>query len=99
MKWIPQGLAFNNAGNLFETDNASGTIYELRPGGARSTFASGMNAPAQLAFQGETLPVPETSALGLLAVGVTAFLAHRRLIFLRCQVACCRTIRDNGSRV
>jgi hypothetical protein len=40
----------------------------------RSTFASGLNHPADLAFQ----PVPEPSALGLLAIGGTALLVRRR---------------------
>ena len=73
-------LAFSSAGDLFMADYGSGNIYEFTPGGARSTFASGLSRPAGLAFQGETLPVPEPSALGLLAVGVTAFLVrHRKL--------------------
>lgn len=76
----PGGLAFNSAGNLFEADNGSGNIYEFTPGGARSTFASGFSVPTTdgLAFQGVMLPVPEPSVLGLLAVGVSALLVHRR---------------------
>ena len=71
----PWGLAFNSAGDLFEADY-SGHIYEFTPGGVQSTFASGLNDPIGLAFQ----PVPEPSALGLLAVGVTALLVrHRKL--------------------
>ena len=74
----PQTLAFNSAGNLFEADFYTGTIYEFTPGGVRSTFASGLNEPTGLALQGQTLPVPEPSALGWLAVGITAFLVRRR---------------------
>ena len=48
-------LAFNSAGDLFEADNGSGNIYEFTPGGAQSTFASGLSNPFGLAFQ----PVPE----------------------------------------
>jgi hypothetical protein len=55
----------------------SGTITEITPGGIQSTFASGLS-PTDLAFQGETLPVPEPSALGLLAVGATALLVRSR---------------------
>jgi len=42
--------------------------------------------PVGLAFQGVKLPVPEPSTLGLVAVGVTAFLVCRR----RCVVATLR---------
>src|SRR5437764_1134250 len=38
------------AQNLFEADANSGHIYEFTPGGARSTFASGLNGLAGLAF-------------------------------------------------
>jgi hypothetical protein len=74
----PAGLAFDSAGDLFEADNGSENIYEFTPGGTKSTFASVIYPPLSLAFQGETLPVPEPSALGLLAVGAAAFLARRR---------------------
>jgi hypothetical protein len=69
----PLGLAFDSAGDLFEADYGSGNIYEYTPGGAQTTFASGLSNPAGLAFQ----PVPEPSALGLLAVGAAAFLVRR----------------------
>jgi hypothetical protein len=61
-----------------ETDLGGGNIYEFTPGGTQSTFASGLELPEGLAFQGETLPVPEPSALGLPAVGATALLVFRR---------------------
>src|SRR5208282_429097 len=35
---------------LFEADGGSGTIYEFTPGGARSTFASGLSSPYGLVF-------------------------------------------------
>jgi DNA-binding beta-propeller fold protein YncE len=66
----PIGLAFNSAGDLFEADYGSGNIYEFTPGGVRSTFASSLDGPVPLAFQ----PVPEPSALGLVAVGLIALL-------------------------
>ena len=47
------GLAFNSAGNLFVAnwpEFPPGNIYEFTPGGAQSTFASGLNNPAGLAF-------------------------------------------------
>src|SRR5208283_4713438 len=40
------------AQNLFEADWSSGNIYEFTPGGARSTFASGLSEPYGLAFNG-----------------------------------------------
>ena len=83
---LPYGLAFNSAGDLFDTDDGfSGIpsyIYEFTPDGVESTFASGFDYITGLAFQ----PVPEPSALGLLAVGVTALLVHRR----RCATATLR---------
>ncbi|HMD53486.1 MAG TPA: hypothetical protein VKJ65_02915, partial [Phycisphaerae bacterium] len=36
--------------NLFEADYSSGNIYEFTPGGAQSTFASGLPSPGGLAF-------------------------------------------------
>jgi hypothetical protein len=68
----PGGLAFNSAGDLFAT--SGGNIYEFTPGGAQSTFASGLNVPVDLAFQ----TVPEPSVLGLLAVGAAAVLGRCR---------------------
>jgi PEP-CTERM motif-containing protein len=35
---------------LFEADGGSGNIYEFTPGGARTTFASGLSNPYGLAF-------------------------------------------------
>jgi PEP-CTERM motif len=43
-------LAFNSTGDLFVGDEASGSIYEYTPGGVRSIFASGLDAPTGLAF-------------------------------------------------
>ncbi len=69
----PIGLAFNSAGDLF-VSGEGGYIYEYTPSGVPSTLASGLEDLADLAFQ----PIPEPSVLGLLAVGLTAFLARRR---------------------
>ena len=41
---------FASPGDLYESDNDSGNIYEFTPGGTRSTFASGLNRPVGLAF-------------------------------------------------
>jgi len=43
------GLAFDNSGNLFESD-LSGSIFIFTPGGTKSTFASALSTPAGLAF-------------------------------------------------
>jgi len=68
------GLAFNSAGDLFATDNASGNIYKFTPDGVQSTFASGLPYTYEMAFQ----PVPETSALELLAFGMCGITLLRR---------------------
>ena len=73
----PQGLAFDSAGNLFVSD--SGSIIEITPGGVRSTFASGVSYSSwDLAFQGETLPVPEPSSWLLLMSGIGALFGSCR---------------------
>jgi len=46
----PKALAFNSAGDLFETDYHSGNIYEYTPGGALSVFVTVTPAPQALAF-------------------------------------------------
>jgi len=74
----PEGLAFNSAGDLFVANQLGNDIIEFTPGGVGSIFASGLANPIALAFQGETLPVPEPSALGLLAFGVFGITLLRR---------------------
>jgi sugar lactone lactonase YvrE len=37
-------------GDLYEADDASGTIFKFTPDGTKSTFASGLNGPFGLAF-------------------------------------------------
>jgi hypothetical protein len=60
-------------------DQGSGDIYKYTPGGVQSTFASGLGDDIwDMAFQGEALPVPEPSALGLLAFGVFGMTFLRR---------------------
>jgi hypothetical protein len=46
----PEGLALDDAGNLFVADSADGTISKIDSLGTVSTFASGLNGPAALAF-------------------------------------------------
>jgi sugar lactone lactonase YvrE len=77
----PTALAFDSAGNLYVSDDATfgpnmGGIFEYTPNGVRSAFASGARANG-LAFQGETLPVPEPSVLALLTVCAIVFLNRR----------------------
>src|ERR1039458_3696345 len=47
-------ILMQNLGNLsqtlFESDFYDGNIYEFTPGGAQSTFASGLSGPTGLAF-------------------------------------------------
>jgi len=38
------------AGDLYEADFSSGTIFKFTPAGTKSTFASGLNVPGGLAF-------------------------------------------------
>jgi len=38
--------------NLFEADSGSGTINKFTPGGVQSAFASGLNEPTGLTFNG-----------------------------------------------
>jgi hypothetical protein len=75
----PLTLAFNSAGILAVSDFATygPYIYEFTPNGPPSTFDSSVGAIG-LAFQGESLPVPEPSAMGLLGVGAVALFARRR---------------------
>jgi hypothetical protein len=40
------------AGDLFEADGGSGAINKFTPGGTKTVFASGLNGPAGLAFDG-----------------------------------------------
>jgi hypothetical protein len=74
----PSGLAFDGSGNLFLAELVKpnmGDILEFTPDGARSTFASGLQAPNSLAFG----QVPEPSALLLVAAGLVSLLVPLRL--------------------
>ena len=73
----PTGLAFDSAGNLFVADDGSGNLLEFTPGGSPSTVATGLGNATGLAIQGQTLPVPEPSALALLAIGAGLWFRRR----------------------
>ena len=47
--------AFDDAGNLYETENRGGAILKFTPDGTQTTFASGLSFPTLLAFA----PVPQ----------------------------------------
>ena len=65
----PFGLAFDAAGNLFETDRGSGSILKFTPDGSRSTFATGLTQPGYLAFEPVTEKLRNISARGLVGTG------------------------------
>ena len=48
-RFPPASPSDTNA-NLYEADVQSNYIYKFTPAGARSTFASGLNNPADIAF-------------------------------------------------
>ena len=57
-------------GNLFEADYHSGNIYKFASDGTRTTFATGLNNPANLLFEP---PAPATNANNLLNLSTRAF--------------------------
>src|SRR5207253_4112338 len=65
----PTGLAFDASGNLFEADQASGTIFKFTPAGAKSTFASGLNEPSGLAFEPPTAQLVNISTRASVKTG------------------------------
>ncbi len=52
---VPEGLAFDSAGNLFVVDGDTEKIFKFTPTGVRSTFAEnlgiGLDLVAHLAFR------------------------------------------------
>ena len=69
----PTDLLFDSSGNLFVASWSSGDIYKFTPNGTQSVFASGLGAPAGMAFA----PVPEPSALACSSLGFAALIGCR----------------------
>ena len=65
----PFDLAFDGAGNLFETDDGTGSIQKFAPDASKSTFASGLTQPSFLAFEPLTEKLRNISARGLVGTG------------------------------
>jgi hypothetical protein len=68
----PSGMEFDAAGNLYVADNNN--IYKYTPGGTRSTVGTGLLEASDVALQ----PVPEPTAVVLLAIGTIALVVRRR---------------------
>jgi len=66
---VVTALAFNTAGDLFA--GTHNDIYEFTPDGTETDFATNTRV-AGLAFQDETLPVPEPSTCALFGSGLLA---------------------------
>jgi DNA-binding beta-propeller fold protein YncE len=49
------GLACDSSNDLFTGDYNTGNIYKISPGGARTTFATGVNSPTFIAIAAEVL--------------------------------------------
>lgn len=77
----PDGLAFDNQGDLFVTDAGvnmqNGDLTEFLAGGGENVTTP-VSKPISIAFQGEMLPVPEPSVLGLVGVGIATLMIYRR---------------------
>ncbi len=85
-----RGLAFDAAGNLYVANGANGTVSEVTPAGAVSTFASGFVAPVGLAFDaagnlyvanGGNGTVSEVTPAGAVSTFASGFIAPAGLAF------------------
>lgn len=76
------GIAINAAGDVFVADaglkGENGNITEFAPNGTQLAVITSVANPVSLAFQGETLPVPEPSSIALLAAGTSILFLRRR---------------------
>ena len=66
----PARTRLDQTGNLFEADYNSGNVYKFASDGTRTTFATGLNNPANLLIEP---PAPATSANNLLNLSTRAF--------------------------
>jgi sugar lactone lactonase YvrE len=65
----PFGLVFDGAGNLFETDDGTGSIQKFAPDANKTIFASGLTQPSFLAFEPLGEKLRNISARGLVGTG------------------------------
>ena len=65
----PLSLALDSAGNLFVSESGSGSILKFAPDGTKTTFASGLEGNAYLAFEPVTEKLRNISARGLVGTG------------------------------
>jgi hypothetical protein len=66
--WFPISV-LAAPGDLYETDFNSNTIFKFAQDGTKSTFASGLNRPAGLAFEPTTHQLRNISTRGLVGTG------------------------------
>ena len=71
------GLTFDSSGNLYAAEYAANRIDVIKPNGDTSLFADQLDNPRFLAIR--PTAVPEPSSWALLAVGLSAIVACRRL--------------------
>ena len=66
---VPTALAFDSASHLFVSNANTGRIFEFTTAGEKSTFVSGLDQPAFLAFEPVTEKLRNISARGLVGTG------------------------------
>jgi sugar lactone lactonase YvrE len=88
----PQGLAFDQFGNLFEADSGTGNIFKFTPSGAKTTFVSWLNSPMGLAFDSSgniyvsdpaTFKITKITRSGIQSTFVTAEWTRQGIAFDR----------------
>ena len=68
----PEGLAFDSGGNLFETDNGSGTIFIFTP--SQFPFVTGVSGMGSLAFEPTRHQFLNVSTRALVGTGDSAMI-------------------------
>jgi DNA-binding beta-propeller fold protein YncE len=75
----PKGIAFDENGFIFVTDNGNNTVTEYNSSGSLvHTFTSGFSNPNFATFAAGSLPVPEPSTYALLLGGIGALYIYQR---------------------